>query len=242
MNADLFIEMAHIEENHWWFVARREILETVISKLPLPAVAKILDAGCGTGGNLYMLSRYGSVYGVEMDGTARDFATARQIGTIASGSLPDNLPFTEKSFDLVVIFDVLEHLDDDVESLRTLRSQLKPGGFLLVTVPAYRFLWSRHDEIHHHRRRYTARELRKTIENTGYNISKLTYFNMWLLPFMIASRIAQKLTSGSVAEGREVPGPLVNRVMRCIFASERLLLGSVSLPAGGSLLALARNP
>ena len=241
MNCDLFTEMAAIEDVHWWFVGRRKIIDNVLSGLPLPPESDILEAGCGTGGNLAMLARYGQVRGIEVDETARRFAVARQTGEVVAGRLPDGIPFPGRSFDLIVLFDVLEHIDDDEGAVRALHARQKPGGWLVVTVPAFRFLWSRHDEIHHHRRRYTAGDVGRTVTAAGYTIHYATYFNMWLLPLMIASRLAQRFTGSSSVAGREVPGSLLNKAFAGIMASERFLMGSTALPAGGSVLMVARN-
>jgi SAM-dependent methyltransferase len=240
MEPHLFLEMAAVENTHWWFVGRRAVIDKALSRLKLPADAEILEAGCGTGGNLAMLGRYGRVYGMELDDNARDLARARGIGEVAAGRLPEAIPFPDRNFDLIVLIDVLEHVDDDLEVLRSLRRRLKPGGRLLITVPAYRFLWSRHDVMHHHKRRYTMKQLRGPIVQAGCQPQYSTHFNMWFLPLMAASRLWQRLSASSCADGRQVPARAANWLLAKIFSSERLLVGSVSLPVGGSLLLIAR--
>ena len=240
MDARIYAEMAALEDSHWWFVARRKILGKLISTLPLPADAQILEAGCGTGGNLTMLAHHGRAYGMEANTQALELAAAKGVGACAAGRLPAPIPFVGQTFDLIALLDVMEHLDEDAAALRALRARLKHGGWLLITVPAYPFLWSRHDELHHHKRRYVARDLRAVIEAAGLRVQYLSYFNTWLFPLIAAARLAR------VGRGRSgdlsMPNKFANALLTQIFASERLLLGRVTLPFGVSLLALAHNP
>lgn len=240
MDARIYAEMAALEDRHWWFVARRRILDKMLAGLPLPANAQILEAGCGTGGNLAMLARYGLVHGMEANAEAIKLAMAKGVAEVCAGYLPNDIPFAEKNFDLIVLFDVLEHLDDDAAALRALRARLKPGGWLLATVPAYPILWGSHDEIHHHKRRYMARSLRNLTENAGYRVCYLSYFNTWLLPLIAAARLV--LGSKGKGSAGSMPNKFVNTVLTKIFASERFFLGHMAFPAGVSLLVMARNP
>ena len=187
-----------------------------------------------------MLARHGRVYGMETNAQALELATAKGAGACAAGRLPEVIPFVGQTFDLIALLDVLEHLDDDAAALRALRVRLKPGGWLLITVPAYPFLWSRHDELHHHKRRYVARDLRAVIEAVGLRVHYLSYFNTWLFPLIAAVRLA-RVGSGHSGD-LSMPNKFANALLTQIFASERLLLGRVAFPFGVSLLALARNP
>lgn len=241
MDERIYAEMAVLEDRHWWFAARRIILNKLISTLPLPADAQIMEAGCGSGGNLAMLARHGRVYGMETNTQALELAAAKGTAQIAAGRLPAPIPFAGQTFDLIALLDVMEHLDDDAAALRALRARLKPGGWLLITVPAYPFLWSRHDELHHHKRRYVARDFRAVIEGAGYRVQYLSYFNTWLFPLIAAARLAGA-GSGHSGDLTMPNRRLINALLEKIFASERLLLGRIALPFGVSLLALARNP
>lgn len=240
MDERIYAEMAAVEQQHWWFSARRVILEKLISGWHLPDDAQILEAGCGTGGNLAMLARHGQVYGMETDEHALELSAAKGCAQIAAGRLPEAIPFADKRFDLITLLDVLEHLDEDVAALRALRGRLKPGGFMLVTVPAYPFLWSRHDELHHHKRRYVAHGLSGVLQDAGLQVEYLSYFNTWLFPLVAAARLTgvDSKQSGVLS----MPNGFINALLTRIFASERWLLGRFSLPAGVSLLALVRNP
>lgn len=240
MDSRIYAEMAAIEDSHWWFVARRRILEKIISSLPLPSNSHILEAGCGTGGNLAMLARHGKVYGMEANAHALQLATSKGIGHIASGRLPSPIPFDGLAFDLITLLDVMEHLDQDESALCALRERLNPGGWLLITVPAYPFLWSHHDESHHHKRRYVAVNLRAVIKSAGYQVEYLSYFNSWLFPLIATARLA-KVKTGHNGD-LSMPNKFINSFLTHVFASERLLLGRVALPFGVSLVALARSP
>ena len=147
MENELFDEMYKVETQHWWFVARRKIIESLIQKLDLGQNPHILDAGCGNGDNLEMLSNYGDVVAMEREDNALARAKSRQIGKVVKGELPDNFPSDiNKENDLIVLLDVLEHIDDDEKSLSMLKNWAKYNAALLITVPAYQFLWSSHDD------------------------------------------------------------------------------------------------
>jgi SAM-dependent methyltransferase len=237
MEADAYREMAATEDVHWWFVARREILACLIGKLRLPAGARILEIGAGTGGNLAMLSRYGSVDGIEHDPEARRLAARKNPIPLLEGSLPDHLPTGRGTYDLVCMFDVLEHIADDEAALAAVRQAVKPGGRLILTVPAYPWLWSAHDVQLHHRRRYTAASLRNVAARAGFGCARISYFNSFLMPLVIIGRLVDRLRSSSAGTGTAIPGALLNALLRYVFASERFVLPYVSLPAGTSLYA-----
>lgn len=242
MNPEAYVEMAATESVHWWFCARRKILGGIIESMRLPRPARILEVGSGTGGNLLMLSRHGDVSALEMDENARRLSSEKTQGQFAirAGSCPDNIPFQGEQFDLICMFDVLEHIDEDVETLAALRKHLAPGGRMLITVPAYQWLWSAHDVFLHHKRRYTARSLREVFRQSGLHIDRLTYFNMLLLPLAALARLKDRISSSKKSSGTDIPPPLINSTLNSIFASERHMLASFNLPAGVSLLGIVR--
>lgn len=242
MEPSIYALMASLEENHWWFSARRAIAEKIIKQLDLPPDAKILDAGCGTGGNLAMLSRYGQVHAMELDDQARQIANAKGIAQVLSGRLPDKVPYQQEQFDLIALLDVLEHVEDDRNTLKVLGSLLKPGGYLLISVPAFPFLWSKHDEVHHHKHRYFLDELKSKLENAGLEVAYSSYFNTILFPLIFGARQLRKFRTNKRESGDlKMPHPLINWLLFSVFSSERFVLGRWSLPFGISAMAIARK-
>jgi SAM-dependent methyltransferase len=192
MEPEIYHKTAQSEESHWWFVGRRRILNDILKGLALPDNAPILEVGCGTGGNLPLLARYGRVYGMELDATAREYARRRQVGPILPGSLPDDIPFEGQLFNLLVLTDVLEHVDRDDLSLRHLSDRIQSGGYLLLTVPAFQGLWSRHDDLHHHKRRYNRDRLLELLVAAGFEVLLLSYLNTLLFPVIVTVRLCEK--------------------------------------------------
>jgi SAM-dependent methyltransferase len=234
MDPSAYREMADTEGRHWWFTGRRAILQSLISRLKLPRSARIVEIGCGTGGNLDMLAAFGRVSAMEADDGARAIALEKTGGRfeIRAGRCPGDIPFPRRSFDLVCLFDVLEHIEEDVATLQAIGALLASGGHALLTVPAYRWLWSAHDEFLHHKRRYTASELRRKIGAAGgLRVSELSYFNTLLFPLAAAARLLK-------VNGTAVPAPPINRLFHAVFSAERFLVGRLPLPFGVSLVAV----
>lgn len=242
MDARIYDRMAEVEERHWWFASRRDIVEKILGRLGLPKDAAILEAGCGTGGNLKMLAHHGRVYAMEPFEAARTIASSLGAAKIADGSLPNEIPFADLSFDLILMTDVLEHLDDDVASLVALRQRVKPGGWFLATVPALSWMWSEHDVAHHHRRRYHAARLRQVVETVGFEVRYLSYYNFLLFPVIAGARVMQRIL-GASSEGHDLkmPSASINNLLKGLFSSERYFLGSWSVPFGVSLIVLAQS-
>ena len=216
-------------------------MQRVISSLSVPDQARVLDVGCGTGGNLELLSQFGQVSAMEVDDTARNLAQTRNIADVRAGRLPDGIPFPRQHFNLIVLLDVLEHIDDDAGSLIALKSILAPNGHVVLTVPAFPFLWSQHDEIHHHKRRYRAAGLRRVIQGASFEVEYMTYFNMWLFPAIAIARLVQRvLPIGENKPKLKVPASLFNKLLETLFSSERFLVPRTRLPLGASLLAVLK--
>ena len=229
------------QDRHWWFVGRRRIVAQLIARfVPLPAKARVLEAGCGYGGNLAMLGQLGDVQAFEFDDDARAHAAALSSRPVAYGKLPDEIGFTNDRFDLIAMLDVLEHIDDDVGSLRTLGSRLAPDGCLLLTVPAVPWLWSDHDVLHQHKRRYTKTLLKQRLHKAGFETVSIGYFNALLFPFALIQRLVSRLTGGGADDHAAPPEPL-NAVLAAIFSLEAKVLGWIPFPIGLSLFAVIRK-
>jgi SAM-dependent methyltransferase len=240
MESSLYPQMAALEKKHWWFSARRTIVDYFLSKLNLPTDTKILEAGCGTGGNLSLLAQYGQVFAIESNEMAREFASQNPDAEVKAGMLPNDIPFQNEKFDLIVLLDVLEHLEEDARSLQALSGRVKAGGYLVVTVPALPLLWSQHDDKHHHYRRYVKTGLRQLVENADFKIIKLSYFNFFLFPMVLLTRLLQR-ASKKAQDDLSLPSPWFNWLLKKIFASERYLINILSLPIGVSLILIAQT-
>jgi len=242
MDRDYELQTHRAEDRHWWYRGRRTVLSRTIANLGLPRPARVLDAGCGSGRNMVELARLGAVTGVELSRTSVSLARARQVGDVVEGSVLD-MPFESGSFDLAASLDVIEHLDEDLEALRELRRVVAPGGFLLVTVPAYEWLWSGHDEINHHHRRYTRRSLQRVAEQAGWQQTRTSYFNSLLLPVAILLRALDRLSTKTTESSLDlwVPPAPINWLLERPLALEAVVLGrGGSIPAGLSLLSVFR--
>jgi SAM-dependent methyltransferase len=242
MERVVFERMAELDQQHWWFVARRRILASVIRRVVRPHKrARLLEVGCGTGHNLAMLGQFGSLDACELDAAARGMASDRLGRPVLEARLPDLSMFQMAGYDLIALLDVLEHVPDDLESLKAIRTLLRPGGSLVLTVPANPWMWSAHDVAHHHFRRYTKRELRRLFRDAGFEIQLYSYFNTLLFPLVAAARIVGKLAHRETADD-QLPNRFVNAVLQRIFGLEAALIGRVPMPFGVSLIAVVRRP
>lgn len=242
MDSSLYQQMRALEDRHWWFRGRRAIVASLLRASAWPAGTRILDLGCGTGGNLAMLSQFGEVLGAERDAQAAQLAKARGVAPVVRASLPDALPLAAGEFQCITLLDVLEHIDDDRATLAAVHRLLAANGQVLLTVPAFPFLWGPHDVAHHHKRRYRARQLRQLLQDAGFEIITLSYYNTWLFPLVAVARLLRKcLPGGDAGAELALPPAPVNALLAMLFASERHLLRRIRLPFGVSLVAQARK-
>ena len=242
MDERLMQAMLDVDEHHWWYRGRRKIIRAELDRLPLPATARVLDAGCGSGRTLDELADYGEVHGIELDPQAAEAARARGTGEVLIGRL-EELPWDAATFDLITCLDVVEHTPDDRVTLAELRRVCKPGGWLLVTVPAYQALWSHHDHANHHYRRYERATLRSAAVGAGWRIDRVTSFNSVLLPPAAAVRLAQRRRDRDDYTPEITLGPeWLNTALEWPLRAEaRWLARGGTLPAGLSLLAVLQN-
>lgn len=238
-----------MEDLHWWFVGRRRILLEVLNRYLAPngsQTRRILDVGCGTGTMLTYLASFGKAEGVDIDEEAIGYCRDRGLQNVRLGEA-SSLPFGDGSFDLVTALDVVEHLDDDVAAFREMKRVLRPGGQILVTVPAHRFLWGDQDEVNMHKRRYSARELRDRLVESGFDVLRISYMNAILFAPIAAVRLARRLEHRLRPRIQPqsdfrypAPGP-VNFLLAAVFGAEGPILRRMNIPFGVSILALAQK-
>ena len=240
MDRIVYDRMAAHDTTHWWYTARREILADYITRYAgLKAGARILEIGCGTGHNLPMLARFGDVDAIEIDEAARDIASERLGKPVGASPLPALEGVERSAYDLIAVLDVVEHIADDVGALRAMAQCLAPGGHILIAVPAHRWMWSAHDVVNHHQRRYSKATLDKAIADAGLTHNGLRWFNSLLFPAAVAARLFGKLTGKDDSDDSPPAAPL-NKAFDAIFRVERHLVGRVPLPPGLSIITLAR--
>lgn len=231
----------HIEEDreHWWFRGRLAIILAVLRRALPPRRLRLLELGCGTGNVLAALSEFGE--GIGMEDHPDLLAVARARGVEArAGTLPRDLVVEPGWADVVLLLDVLEHLDDDVAALHIAQRALGADGVLVVTVPAFGWLWTAHDVALGHRRRYTAGKLRRTVERAGFAVTRVTHFNTLLFPIVALVRLWHRGRRHADHDLRRPAAPL-NRVLASLFALERFVAPRLRLPFGSSLLLVARR-
>ncbi len=240
------------EDEHWWFATRTWAIEKFLARLSPARGLDILDIGCGAGNMIHHLRRYGRVHGVELDPRPVQIARARGYD-VRQGDATRGLPFPDECFDLVTALDVIEHVDDDGALLREAARVLKPGGTLLVTTPAFGWLWSYNDELNAHKRRYTAGELNARLGRARLRVRRTSY-NFFLVFPMAAGMIwlrnrTQKkvqLSSHHFEQDAyqvemEPVSPILNTTLRAVGRAEAVLIGWGNLPFGTSLISLAEK-
>ncbi len=235
----VYRDMTQFQTQHWWFKARHEILFDIIKNLDLPKPASILEIGCGTGGNLKILQQFGMVCAMETDVSAILHARVFSGITIEQGHLPHDIPDYKKKFDLICLFDVLEHVKNDLQSLIKITEMLSPSGKIILTVPAHMFLYGSHDRAMHHYRRYSKKNLSDIIELSGLAIYKLTYFNAILFPAFLFTRFMDLVFTPKKTMGYDLPNPFINELLYRIFRTEKNIINRHDLPMGASLLLIA---
>lgn len=235
--------MFEFEDHYWWFVGRQAVIRALLDRhLRKVPERTILDVGCGSGATLQVLEDYGYTIGLDPYPSAIALSKRRGLTHLVVGDATQ-LPYDKQTFDLVTALDVVEHIADDEAALREFHRVLAPDGQLLVTVPAYQWLWSQHDVALDHFRRYTAGLLRQRVEAAGFAIERLTYCISLLLPAAAALRLSERLRKpkhGPQAALIELPRPL-NRLCLATVQLEASLLRYINLPAGVSVVCLARR-
>jgi len=228
-----------VEGFHWWFSVRRKLLKSVLSSLPLPLDSLALDIGCGTGSNLRLLRKEGfSVIGLDHSLYALSLARMTPQDPFINADL-NWLPIRSESIGLIIAMDILEHLEDDRNGIRECFQALKRGGILIVTVPAFKWLWGIQDLVTHHKRRYTRKEILNQLSVEGFQVLKSSYFNFFLFfPILLARRITHIL-GVKIRSENEINSPLLNSLLERIFSLEPYLLKYFRFPFGVSVFCIA---
>jgi SAM-dependent methyltransferase len=244
VNPEEYRRMADLEGIGWWYVGMRGIARALLTPL-LPkdpqGSRRILDAGCGTGWNLQELSSFGHTYGVDLSPLAV-ITTQRRGGRVAQGDVL-GLPYETASFDVVTSFDVLYHawIKDDTQAVKELSRVLRPGGLMLLKVPALKILWGAHDEAVHSRHRYTRSEVEALLARAGLTLIRSTYANSLLFPVLLTRRVLDRLLNRHGSDVALLP-PLLEQIFGTLLRIEAGLIRVFDLPLGASVFAVARKP
>lgn len=236
LETELFGRFYEVEDRHWWFVGRRRIVLDQLARYGKHG--PILDIGCGTGGILTHLERFGWAYGIDPSPEAAGYCRERGVRMALASGL--ELPFADETFQAVLALDVIEHVDDDVGLLREARRVLRPGGTAVITVPALPWLWSSHDDVNHHRRRYMRSTLERAVRAGGLEPVKTSYYNVLLLPLAATRKVVHRL-NGTGDHLETLPGP-ANGVLRTILSAELPAIRRWDIPLGASLVCTAHRP
>jgi ubiquinone/menaquinone biosynthesis C-methylase UbiE len=244
MEQYMYDVLYQIEETHWWYVGRRSlILDQIARFCQEQKELRLLDIGCGAGIFMKYLEQYGEVIGLDSSSDALHFCRQRNFSQLVRGE-GLSLPFSENTFDILTANDLLEHLEDDTASLREFLRVLKSGGRLFLFVPAYQFLWSLQDEISHHKRRYTTRQLSRIIDAAGFKLESITYANTLLFPIIFAGRQVLKVLKHfkDIRTENDLHPGWANKLLANIFCLEVPILRRMRLPFGVSIIAVCQKP
>lgn len=241
MHPEEFREMQALEEDHFWFAGKRLLLHALLERAG-GARGRVLDVGCGTGGLLLSLARDATVLGIDRDALALRFCRDRGLRSVVRGSALA-LPFPDASLDVCVTFDVLEHVEDELALLGELRRVLRPQGKLVISVPAFRALWSQHDETFQHLRRYRLSELMARVREAGFAVEWGSYTNFFVFPPALFWRVLRRWTriAPNMRTDFVMPPAPVNRALVALYDLEARLLRRMRLPFGVSAACVARQ-
>lgn len=238
MNRTVYDDVARVQDTHWWFVGRRSVIRSLLTSLRLPTTPRILEISASAGANLQLLSDFGTVVACEADDAARATCTMRGWNAIA-GYLPNGFSGIDDRFDLICLFDVLEHVADDMASIAALRRLLAPKGKLIITCPAYAWLYGKYDKALGHYRRYTATELRRLVVSNGLSVERAGYFNAFLFPATLLGRLADSTGLPARRSGLKLPPGPLNCLLEKTFSSEAIVTRHALFPFGTTAVVCA---
>lgn len=246
MQQHTYAIMRRVEESHWWFVGRRQIIRSFLQRVVRELQRSeqeplhILDVGCGTGANLEMLAEFGEAEGVDVSSEALSFCKQRGLERVKLGEA-EALPYENASFDLVTGLDVVEHLDDDLAGLNEMHRVLRSDGRALMFVPAFMFLWGVQDDISHHRRRYTMKQLKQVVTRAGFEVERATYVNLSFFAPIFVGRLFMRASGLRPESENNITVGFLNGLMGKLFGAERALLRYLNFPFGVSIICVARK-
>lgn len=234
-----FEKMANFEQKYWWWVGKRNIVKGILNKLNLDN-PNILDVGCGTGFNLTYLQDYGTTTGLDFSNDALKFCRKLGKNRLIQADA-EILPIKEETFDVLTTLDCLEHLDD-TKCIKEIHRIMKPNSYLIVTVPAFQFIWSRHDDALHHKRRYNKKQLKGLLEKNGFKVIKMSYWNFFLFIPIVSIRLIKKnfKTNGKIETDVNILPTILNRILTLFLTFESHLISHSNLPIGISLVCIGK--
>ncbi len=240
MKKYLYEELFNLEDKHWWHIAKRTIVYQLIEKYAEKKNPRILDIGCGTGKNIEKFKNLGTVYGLDSSTEALKFCKRRGLKNLILGSA-EKIPLKEKSFDMITLLDVLEHTDDN-KTLKESYRILRKDGFMIITVPAFKWLWSKWDMILHHRRRYTSDSLIAILERNNFQVRKISYmYSFLVLPALIIRMIKSISIKQPYSSDFKLSSSLLNFIMNKITKFESFFVKYFGIPIGTSIIAVAQK-
>ena len=247
MEYDEYKIMSDIEDSYWWFVGKQCLAESMFKNycLDVPGDIRVLDIGCGTGGILKLMRKYGAVCGIDFSLTALELSKQSGCGCLVCSDVGRHIPFKDNTFTAVTCFDVMEHLDNEWTLLEETLRICKPGGHIIITVPAFNVLWSAHDKALHHKRRYTRQQMLRRIDRLDCSVIKSSYFNILLfIPILVSRKLKGFLDRGKPPRSdffMKLPG-WINTVLRVLYTAEIVCLSRLNFPFGVSLLVVLQKP
>lgn len=240
MRADEIDKMHQLEENHWWFQGKKLLVFNALESSTIPE-GQYLDIGCGTGMFMREMGKERFACGLDISLQALSYCQKDGVRNLVNASC-DSLPFSDNAFALISLLDIVEHAPDDRAVLKEVYRICRPGGVVLVTVPAFMLLWSSHDVANHHKRRYTRKELASLCHTSGFTLERITYTNFFIfLPVLLRRTIFKKLRSRGDSDLKAVP-QILNRLLKWFYKVEAAYVRRASLPWGVSLLMMLRKP
>lgn len=239
MERSVYEKMASVQDEHWWFEGRRAVIKTILDKIHFSQEARILEIGAGTGSNLSLLSNYGEVVACEYDAESRE--VCKKSGwNVHPCELPHDLPGNIGKFDIICLFDVLEHVKEDNESIQSLKELLRPNGKIIIACPAYQWLYSDYDVALGHFKRYSESDLIDLASKNNLTIERSGYFNTFLFPLSLAGKLVESCGIKARSRGLKVPPKTINLSLKSIFKLESNFIKNRLFPFGTTVIIQAR--